>query len=128
MTFVSGAVLTASELNSFAPGNHIRNSAGSYTTPSYSFVDDPNTGLWSAGVDEIAVSAAGYEVFRIGRGGNSGALRSTRCRRRICGGVVPCPCERRRRVLPSCHKRREVHEHRGADDGGGGQRIHLKRK
>lgn len=45
-------------------GNKIEASDGSINTPTYSFQDDVNTGLWSQGADILNLTAGGTETFR----------------------------------------------------------------
>ena len=49
MSFTSGQILTASQLNTFAPGTRITNADGSASAPSYSFSTDDNTGFYVTG-------------------------------------------------------------------------------
>jgi len=45
---------------------------GAVGTPSYTFTDDLNTGMWSPAADTIAVSTDGAERFRVDASGNVG--------------------------------------------------------
>ena len=49
MSFTSGQILTASQLNTFAPGTRITNADGSTSAPAYSFSTDDNTGFYVTG-------------------------------------------------------------------------------
>ncbi len=49
MSFTSGQILTASQLNTFAPGTRITNADGSSSAPAYSFSTDDNTGFYVTG-------------------------------------------------------------------------------
>lgn len=49
MSFTSGQILTAAQLNTFAPGTRITNADGSSSAPAYSFSTDDNTGFYVTG-------------------------------------------------------------------------------
>ena len=49
MSFTSGQILTASQLNTFAPGTRITNADGSSSAPAYSFSTDDTTGFYVTG-------------------------------------------------------------------------------
>ena len=59
MAFLSGAVLTAAELNTFQPGTKITLPDGSVGAPALAFTDDPNTGMYSASANTINFATAG---------------------------------------------------------------------
>ena len=44
---------------------------GTVSSPSYDFVNDPNTGIWSPAADTLAISTNGVERFRINSSGNT---------------------------------------------------------
>ncbi len=55
-------------------GNHlatqqILSTLGTANAPGYSFTGDPNTGMWSAGADQLAFSTAGSERIRVNSNG-----------------------------------------------------------
>jgi len=53
-----------------ASATSITNGLGAAATPSYTFTGDLNTGVWSPGVDIIAVSTGGSERLRVGSTGS----------------------------------------------------------
>lgn len=59
MSFVSGQILTAAQLNSFDPGTNITNAAGTAAAPSYTFNGDVDTGMFRIGADQIGLATNG---------------------------------------------------------------------
>ena len=64
--------MTASALNTFAPGTKITNADGTASAPSYSFTSDSNTGMFSAGTDQLGFSTAGTQRVTIKADGDVG--------------------------------------------------------
>jgi hypothetical protein len=55
-----------------ATATSIANGLGAVGTPSYTFIGDTNTGMWSPSSDAIAFSTAGSEAVRINSSGDVG--------------------------------------------------------
>ena len=78
-TQISGATVTGGNAN-FTSGTFTNISGGVYTitsgvfalgtsgTPSISFASDPNTGIYSPGADQVAISASGTQRVNFGTG------------------------------------------------------------
>ena len=72
MSFTSGQILTASQLNVFTPGTKIKNANGSASDPTYTFDGDANTGMFRSGTDELGFSTAGSQRLTIQADGQVG--------------------------------------------------------
>jgi len=64
--------LTASALNTFAPGTKITNADGTAGAPSYSFASDTDTGLLRSADNELGFSTAGTQRVTIQADGDVG--------------------------------------------------------
>ena len=72
MSFTSGQILTASQLNVFTPGTKIKNATGSASDPTYTFDGDANTGMFRPSTDALGFSTGGTERLTILQSGNVG--------------------------------------------------------
>lgn len=59
MAFSSGAVLTAAQLNDFAPGTRVQVPNGTEGAPSVTFTSDTDTGMYRVTTDQPAIVAGG---------------------------------------------------------------------
>tara|TARA_R100000353_G_scaffold83931_1_gene62668 strand:- start:402 stop:1760 length:1359 start_codon:yes stop_codon:yes gene_type:complete len=72
MSFTSGQILTASQLNVFTPGTKIKNANGSASDPTYTFDGDANTGMFRSGTDALGFSTGGSARVTIASDGDVG--------------------------------------------------------
>ena len=74
MAYTSGQVLTAAQLNTFAPGTKITLPDGTVSAPALAFTDDTNTGIYSASADTINFATGGTLRATINSSGITAAL------------------------------------------------------
>ena len=59
MSFTSGQILTASQLNTFDPSTKITNAGGTSSAPSYTFNSDEDTGMYRRSANQLAFAVEG---------------------------------------------------------------------
>ena len=72
MSFTSGQILTASQLNTFDPSTKITNAGGTSSAPSYTFNGDEDTGMLRSAADEIGLATGGTQRLTIKSDGDVG--------------------------------------------------------
>ena len=72
MSFTSGQILTAAQLNTFDPSTKITNATGSNSAPSYTFNGDTDTGMFRSAADTVAFATGGTQVVTISSDGRLG--------------------------------------------------------